>query len=155
MCSSHGICVKGECHCSTGWGGINCETPLPACQEQCSGHGTFLLDTGICSCDPKWTGPDCSTGTLELFPSPPSSTSRFSLVFALRQYSLKSDMDHKGIPSISQASIFAGFLIIFLWLQVCARTSVLILYFPVVISLISVSHYQFYTDYFKSILSQI
>ncbi|XP_036083067.1 teneurin-1 isoform X2 [Rousettus aegyptiacus] len=61
MCSSHGICVKGECHCSTGWGGINCETPLPACQEQCSGHGTFLLDTGICSCDPKWTGPDCST----------------------------------------------------------------------------------------------
>ncbi|KAM5221562.1 teneurin-1 isoform 3-T3 [Ctenodactylus gundi] len=61
MCSSHGICVKGECHCSTGWGGVNCETPLPICQEQCSGHGTFLLDTGVCSCDPKWTGPDCST----------------------------------------------------------------------------------------------
>uniref|UniRef100_A0A671DUT9 Teneurin-1 n=1 Tax=Rhinolophus ferrumequinum TaxID=59479 RepID=A0A671DUT9_RHIFE len=61
ICSSHGICVKGECHCSTGWGGINCETPLPICQEQCSGHGTFLLDTGMCSCDPKWTGSDCST----------------------------------------------------------------------------------------------
>ncbi|XP_054573956.1 teneurin-1 isoform X2 [Eptesicus fuscus] len=61
MCSNHGICVKGECHCSTGWGGINCETPLPICQEQCSGHGTFLLDTGMCSCDPKWTGSDCST----------------------------------------------------------------------------------------------
>ncbi|XP_032330620.1 teneurin-1 [Camelus ferus] len=61
MCSSHGICVKGECHCSTGWGGVNCETPLPICQEQCSGHGTFLLDTGTCSCDPKWTGSDCST----------------------------------------------------------------------------------------------
>ncbi|XP_049974791.1 teneurin-1 isoform X2 [Alexandromys fortis] len=61
MCSGHGICVKGECHCSTGWGGVNCETPLPICQEQCSGHGTFLLDTGVCSCDPKWTGPDCST----------------------------------------------------------------------------------------------
>ncbi|XP_028338472.1 teneurin-1 isoform X4 [Physeter macrocephalus] len=61
MCSGHGICVKGECHCSTGWGGINCETPLPLCQEQCSGHGTFLLDTGTCSCDPKWTGSDCST----------------------------------------------------------------------------------------------
>ncbi|XP_021541644.1 teneurin-1 isoform X3 [Neomonachus schauinslandi] len=61
MCSSHGICVKGECHCSTGWGGVNCETPLPICQEQCSGHGTFLLDTGVCSCDPKWTGSDCST----------------------------------------------------------------------------------------------
>ncbi|XP_023612318.1 teneurin-1 isoform X3 [Myotis lucifugus] len=61
MCSSHGICVKGECHCSTGWGGISCETPLPICQEQCSGHGTFILDTGMCSCDPKWTGSDCST----------------------------------------------------------------------------------------------
>ncbi|XP_004587729.2 teneurin-1 [Ochotona princeps] len=61
MCSSHGICVKGECHCSTGWGGVNCETPLPICQEQCSGHGTFLLDAGVCSCDPKWTGSDCST----------------------------------------------------------------------------------------------
>ncbi|XP_036127133.1 teneurin-1 isoform X3 [Molossus molossus] len=61
LCSSHGICVKGECHCSTGWGGINCETPLPICQEQCSGHGTFLLDTRMCSCDPKWTGSDCST----------------------------------------------------------------------------------------------
>ncbi|XP_025228206.1 teneurin-1 isoform X3 [Theropithecus gelada] len=61
MCSNHGICVKGECHCSTGWGGVNCETPLPICQEQCSGHGTFLLDTGVCSCDPKWTGSDCST----------------------------------------------------------------------------------------------
>lgn len=62
MCSSHGICVKGECHCSTGWGGVNCETPLPICQEQCSGHGTFLMDTGVCSCDPKWTGSDCSAG---------------------------------------------------------------------------------------------
>ncbi|XP_047297716.1 teneurin-1 isoform X3 [Homo sapiens] len=61
MCSNHGICVKGECHCSTGWGGVNCETPLPVCQEQCSGHGTFLLDAGVCSCDPKWTGSDCST----------------------------------------------------------------------------------------------
>lgn len=69
MCSSHGICVKGECHCSTGWGGVNCETPLPICQEQCSGHGTFLLDAGVCSCDPKWTGSDCSTGTLALPPS--------------------------------------------------------------------------------------
>lgn len=105
MCSSHGICVKGECHCSTGWGGVNCETPLPICQEQCSGHGTFLLDTGMCSCDPKWTGSDCSTGTLKLPLSPPSSTPRSSQVFALRWYFSKSDlyafMDHEGLPSIS------------------------------------------------------
>ncbi|KAJ7310231.1 hypothetical protein JRQ81_007128 [Phrynocephalus forsythii] len=61
MCSGHGVCVQGECHCSMGWGGVNCETSLPVCQEQCSGHGTFLLDTGVCNCDPKWTGSDCST----------------------------------------------------------------------------------------------
>lgn len=65
MCSGHGVCVQGECHCSTGWGGVNCETSLPVCQEQCSGHGTFLLDTGLCSCEPQWTGPDCSTGMLK------------------------------------------------------------------------------------------
>uniref|UniRef100_A0A8C2UAY9 Teneurin-1 n=1 Tax=Coturnix japonica TaxID=93934 RepID=A0A8C2UAY9_COTJA len=61
MCSSHGVCVQGECHCSAGWGGVNCETSLPICQEQCSGHGTFLLDVGLCSCEPQWTGSDCST----------------------------------------------------------------------------------------------
>uniref|UniRef100_A0A8C8RBK7 Teneurin-1 n=1 Tax=Pelusios castaneus TaxID=367368 RepID=A0A8C8RBK7_9SAUR len=61
MCSGHGVCVRGECHCSTGWGGVNCETSLPVCQEQCSGHGTFLVDSGVCSCEPKWTGSDCST----------------------------------------------------------------------------------------------
>ncbi|XP_032993107.1 teneurin-1 isoform X7 [Lacerta agilis] len=61
MCSGHGVCVQGECHCSMGWGGVSCETSLPICQEQCSGHGSFLLDTGVCNCDPKWTGSDCST----------------------------------------------------------------------------------------------
>uniref|UniRef100_A0A8C3RE81 Teneurin transmembrane protein 1 n=1 Tax=Cyanoderma ruficeps TaxID=181631 RepID=A0A8C3RE81_9PASS len=60
-CSGHGVCVQGECHCSPGWGGLGCDTALPLCQEQCSGHGSFLLDTGLCSCEPHWTGPDCST----------------------------------------------------------------------------------------------
>ncbi|TRZ16651.1 hypothetical protein HGM15179_010424 [Zosterops borbonicus] len=60
-CSGHGVCVQGECHCSPGWGGLACDTALPLCQEQCSGHGSFLLDTGLCSCEPHWTGPDCST----------------------------------------------------------------------------------------------
>uniref|UniRef100_A0A8D0C2V1 Teneurin-1 n=1 Tax=Salvator merianae TaxID=96440 RepID=A0A8D0C2V1_SALMN len=61
MCSGHGVCVQGECHCSMGWGGVSCETSLPVCQEQCSGHGSFLLETRMCNCDPKWTGSDCST----------------------------------------------------------------------------------------------
>ncbi|XP_040179861.1 teneurin-1 isoform X2 [Rana temporaria] len=60
-CSEHGVCVQGECHCSAGWGGVNCENALALCQEQCSGHGTFLMDSGVCSCEPQWTGADCST----------------------------------------------------------------------------------------------
>ncbi|KAB0377440.1 hypothetical protein FD755_011884 [Muntiacus reevesi] len=59
-CSGRGVCVRGECHCSVGWGGASCETPRATCLDQCSGHGTFLPDTGLCSCDPSWTGHDCS-----------------------------------------------------------------------------------------------
>ncbi|XP_069932505.1 teneurin-2 isoform X16 [Oryctolagus cuniculus] len=59
-CSSHGVCVNGECLCSPGWGGLNCELARVQCPDQCSGHGTYLPDTGLCSCDPNWIGPDCS-----------------------------------------------------------------------------------------------
>ncbi|XP_072612787.1 teneurin-2 isoform X38 [Vulpes vulpes] len=59
-CSSHGVCVNGECLCSPGWGGLNCELARVQCPDQCSGHGTYVPDTGLCSCDPNWMGPDCS-----------------------------------------------------------------------------------------------
>ncbi|XP_064414034.1 teneurin-4 isoform X3 [Latimeria chalumnae] len=59
-CSGRGVCVRGECHCGVGWGGASCETPRATCMDQCSGHGTFLPDSGTCSCDPNWTGHDCS-----------------------------------------------------------------------------------------------
>ncbi|XP_073476803.1 teneurin-2 isoform X4 [Aquarana catesbeiana] len=59
-CSNHGVCVNKECLCSPGWGGQSCELPRAQCPDQCSGHGTYLTDTGLCSCDPNWMGPDCS-----------------------------------------------------------------------------------------------
>ncbi|XP_066574257.1 teneurin-3 isoform X7 [Amia ocellicauda] len=59
-CTSHGVCIHGECHCNPGWGGTNCEILKTMCPEQCSGHGTYQADTGLCTCDTKWTGPDCS-----------------------------------------------------------------------------------------------
>ncbi|XP_065500389.1 teneurin-2 isoform X6 [Caloenas nicobarica] len=59
-CSSHGVCVNGECLCSPGWGGLSCELARAQCPEQCSGHGSYLPDTGLCTCDPNWMGPDCS-----------------------------------------------------------------------------------------------
>uniref|UniRef100_A0A4W4DY40 Teneurin transmembrane protein 1 n=1 Tax=Electrophorus electricus TaxID=8005 RepID=A0A4W4DY40_ELEEL len=61
QCSGHGVCVKGECLCSAGWGGMSCETPLPTCQEQCSGHGTYIPESSTCVCEPNWTGSDCYT----------------------------------------------------------------------------------------------
>uniref|UniRef100_A0A8C3RGT8 Teneurin-2 n=1 Tax=Cyanoderma ruficeps TaxID=181631 RepID=A0A8C3RGT8_9PASS len=59
-CSNHGVCVNGECLCSPGWGSVNCELPRAQCPDQCSGHGSYLADTGLCTCDPNWMGPDCS-----------------------------------------------------------------------------------------------
>ncbi|KAG7329248.1 hypothetical protein KOW79_007422 [Hemibagrus wyckioides] len=60
-CSNNGICVSGECHCKPGWGGTHCELPRAQCPDQCHGHGAFIPDTGLCSCDSNWMGPDCST----------------------------------------------------------------------------------------------
>ncbi|XP_057393171.1 teneurin-3 isoform X5 [Balaenoptera acutorostrata] len=59
-CSNHGVCIHGECHCNPGWGGNNCEILKTMCPDQCSGHGTYLQESGSCTCDPNWTGPDCS-----------------------------------------------------------------------------------------------
>ncbi|XP_057188717.1 teneurin-3 isoform X7 [Triplophysa rosa] len=60
-CSSHGVCIHGECHCNPGWGGTNCEIMKTMCPDQCSGHGTYQTESGTCTCDANWTGPDCST----------------------------------------------------------------------------------------------
>ncbi|XP_064157702.1 teneurin-4 [Anguilla rostrata] len=60
-CSGRGVCVRGECHCLAGWGGPGCESARASCMDQCSGHGAYLPETGSCSCDPNWTGHDCST----------------------------------------------------------------------------------------------
>ncbi|XP_019739458.1 teneurin-1 [Hippocampus comes] len=67
QCGGHGVCVRGECVCSPGWAGVSCDDPLPACQEQCSGHGTYLPESDTCACQPNWTGPDCY---IELCPVP-------------------------------------------------------------------------------------
>ncbi|XP_026066564.1 teneurin-1-like isoform X1 [Carassius auratus] len=72
LCSGRGVCVRGECVCSAGWGGESCETALPACKEQCSGHGTYQAQTGGCVCEQGWSGDDCS---VEVCPVPCSAHS--------------------------------------------------------------------------------
>uniref|UniRef100_A0A671NEQ1 Teneurin-1-like n=1 Tax=Sinocyclocheilus anshuiensis TaxID=1608454 RepID=A0A671NEQ1_9TELE len=72
LCSGRGVCVRGECVCSAGWGGESCETVLPACKEQCSGHGTYQAQTGGCVCEQGWSGDDCS---MEVCPVPCSAHS--------------------------------------------------------------------------------
>src|SRR4029434_9876918 len=67
--SAHGVCVGGECLCTSGWGGVNCDTPLPSCQEQCSGHGGYQPDVGVCVCEKGWTGTDCATGGVSSYSS--------------------------------------------------------------------------------------
>lgn len=61
-CSSHGLCINGECHCQPSWGGASCEIAKAVCPDQCSGHGTYNTDTSTCTCNQNWTGPDCSIG---------------------------------------------------------------------------------------------
>lgn len=33
------------------------------CLPDCSGHGTFDLESQTCACEARWSGDDCSKGT--------------------------------------------------------------------------------------------
>lgn len=65
-CNSHGFCIEGHCLCKKGWKGLDCgqmDKVALQCLPDCSGHGTFDLDTQTCSCEARWSGEDCSRGT--------------------------------------------------------------------------------------------
>lgn len=64
-CSGHGFCLEGTCLCKKGWKGTDCATmdnEALQCLPDCSGHGTFDLETQTCTCEAKWSGDDCSKG---------------------------------------------------------------------------------------------
>ncbi|XP_034122539.1 teneurin-m isoform X2 [Drosophila guanche] len=68
-CSGHGFCADGTCICKKGWKGPDCATmdqDALQCLPDCSGHGSFDLDTQTCSCEGKWSGDDCSKELCDL-----------------------------------------------------------------------------------------
>ncbi|XP_058053844.1 teneurin-m [Anopheles bellator] len=68
-CTGHGFCADGTCICKKGWKGPDCaamDQDALQCLPDCSGHGTFDLDTQTCTCEPKWSGEDCSKELCDL-----------------------------------------------------------------------------------------
>ncbi|XP_049888087.1 teneurin-m isoform X1 [Pectinophora gossypiella] len=68
-CSGHGFCIEGSCICKKGWKGLDCATmdkDALQCLPDCSGHGTFDVDTQTCTCHAKWSGEDCSKEVCDL-----------------------------------------------------------------------------------------
>jgi len=57
VCSGHGTCVDGTCHCEPGYLGLACSLAQP-CPADCNLHG--VCSRGLCFCIPGWTGDDCS-----------------------------------------------------------------------------------------------
>merc|ERR1712224_217186 len=64
-CNYRGLCVKGKCHCRSGYGGEACE--VEQCPANCSGHGTCVRtkkrSSGAsmqCVCETGFSGFDCS-----------------------------------------------------------------------------------------------
>ncbi|KAF5270057.1 hypothetical protein FQA39_LY08469 [Lamprigera yunnana] len=68
-CSGHGFCIEGTCFCKKGWKGLECgDTDKEAlqCLPDCTGHGTFDLETQTCTCESRWSGDDCSKELCDL-----------------------------------------------------------------------------------------
>ncbi|XP_043476119.1 teneurin-m isoform X2 [Leptopilina heterotoma] len=68
-CSGHGFCADGSCICKKGWKGPACsqmDKEALQCLPDCSGHGTFDLETQTCLCEPNYSGDDCSKELCDL-----------------------------------------------------------------------------------------
>ncbi|XP_060065187.1 teneurin-m-like [Ylistrum balloti] len=65
-CSGYGVCHLGNCVCHKGYKGSDCSLPdklniSQVCARDCSGHGTYDLESDTCLCERFFAGPDCET----------------------------------------------------------------------------------------------
>lgn len=58
-CSGHGVCIRGQCMCAAGYGGVDCsQQKISGCPGGCGAHG-FCMANGVCWCNAGFTGPNC------------------------------------------------------------------------------------------------
>ena len=65
LCSRHGVCVSGGCICRKGWRGETCavvDDEERRCLPDCSGHGSWDMESGKCQCHQGYRGESCSIG---------------------------------------------------------------------------------------------
>jgi hypothetical protein len=63
LCSGRGQYLNGECVCSSGWKGKECQLREDECEvNDCNGHGDCV--DGSCHCFPGYKAKHCEDGIL-------------------------------------------------------------------------------------------
>ena len=110
LCSGHGVYGGGECHCTDGWKGSECDVRASEClAADCSAHGQCR--EGVCICNPGWTGEHCQTRKIPSTYLPVNNISCYPAFIVLYSRLLlkekqKCQVDYMQIFKISRSDEF-------------------------------------------------